>query len=183
MPRKAEWACGFVAPIAALYAAVAPVLTACAVSPGRLVDPMTLHAGEVVQVLSQEEILSNGELESALHRAGVANSEIHDASIAVVRYLCCGPESEAAVQVLFNPMSLPLMVGDVVETQWSGGAGTVNIVTRVLQRAGQTEGACGWWPRKERLARRVMYCDWMPAENWIKQEGVYRGWYKTVPAS
>ena len=182
MPRHTGWTSGVFAPIALLFAAILPLLTACTVSPGRFADPLSLHAGEVVQVLTAKEIVSNDELHSALHGAGVSNADIHDSSIVVVRYLCCGPQSEAAAQVLFNPKPLALVVGDMVETQWSAGTGAINIVTRVLQRAGQADGSCDWQPRRERLARRVIYCDWMPRENWVKQEGGIAGWYKAVPA-
>jgi hypothetical protein len=182
MPRQTGWKSGVLAPIASLVAAMLPLLTACTVSPGRFGEPLSLHAGEVVQVLTAQEIVSNDELRAALHGAGVGIPDIHDASIVVVRYLCCGPQSDASAQVLFNPKPLALVVGDVVETQWSAGTGAVNIVTRVLQRAGQADGSCDWQPRRERLAKRVMYCDWMPRENWIKQEGAYSGWYKAAPA-
>ena len=58
-------------------------------------------------------------------------------------------------------------------------------MTRVLQSANQTNGPCWWDPKNEILWRRVIYCDWMPQEGWVNQEGFnkfYIGWYKPAAA-
>ena len=179
--RKSAKSCSL-ATLLGAYAVAASMLSACTTSMGKMGEPNTLHAGEVVQVLTQADILSSKEVLSALRNAGVSDSSIHDGSVVVVRNMCCGPPKESAVTVDHNPQSLPLTVGDVVEVQyWSGAAGSVNTVTRVLQSAKQANGPCWWNPKNDLLWRRVMYCDWMPQQGWVKQEGLNTGWYK--PAS
>jgi hypothetical protein len=156
---------------------VACGLGACAVSPGKMGEPRTLHAGEVVQVLSRAEILATREVHPTLKAAGIDDASIQDASVVVVRLLCCGPPQTSTPVVPYNPKLPAIKVGDVVEVELGGGS-TLNTVTRVLQGAGQSNGSCWWDPKNELLWRRVMYCDWMPEAGWVRQDGLYTGWYK-----
>ena len=165
--------------LSACAAALLLGLGGCAMPAGKLGEPGTLHAAEVVQVLTRSEILASQEIHQSLTRSGVSDAAIADGSVVVVRTLCCGPPNTANPHGLLNPAGLPLKEGDVVEFLWPGGT-SVNTVTRLLQSAGQDQGACWWDPKKEYLWRRVMYCEWMPQQGWVKQEGLTPGWYKVA---
>jgi hypothetical protein len=152
-------------------------LVAC--STGKMGEPATLHAVQIVEVLSRTDIMGSQEIHGSLHASGISDGSIVDGSVVVARLLCCGPANTANPHGFYNldPKSLQLSVGDVIEVRL-GGNSQVNEVTRMLQPASQTEGPCGWEPKDERLWRRVMFCDWMPSQGWVKQEGLYTGWYK-----
>jgi hypothetical protein len=152
------------------------MLCACAVPAGKLGEPGTLHAAQVVQVLTRSDILASKGIHESLTNSGVSDAAIADGSVVVVRTLCCGPPNTSNPHGALNPQLLPLKEGDVVEFLWPGGS-AVNSVTRVLQPASQT-GACWWDPKNDKLWRRVVYCEWMPSEGWVRQEGLTTGWYK-----
>jgi hypothetical protein len=153
-------------------------MTGCATNGGKLGEANTLHAGDVVQVLTRAEIIAHQGLLETLSKSGVTDSEITDGRVVVVRNMCCGPPNTNNPHGALNPHGLNIHVGDVVEFFWPGGS-AVNSVTRILQPAGQDDGACWWDPKDERLWRRVMYCTWMPEQGWMKQEGLGTiGWYK-----
>jgi hypothetical protein len=149
----------------------------CAIPAGKLGEPGTLHAGEVVQVLTRDDILGSQEIHESLNKSGVIDSAITDGSVVVVRLFCCGPPNTSNPHGALNPQALPLKEGDVVEFLLPGGS-NVNSVTRVLQHPSDIQPACSWQPKDENLWRRVLYCDWMPQKGWVKQEGIIAGWYK-----
>jgi hypothetical protein len=168
--------------VAGLYAGVFSVIAVFAMSAcstGRMGETSTLHAGQVVSVETRSDILGNKAMHDAMIEAGVAESAIADGNVVLVRLMCCGGPSVSNVHGFYNPspQTLPLKVEDIVELRL-GGNSQVNTVTRVLQGAGQTDGPCWWDPKNDALWRRVMYCEWMPKEGWLKQEGTYTGWYK-----
>jgi hypothetical protein len=153
-------------------------LSGCSVPAGKMGEASTLHAGEVVQVLTRTDILGSRGIHESLTNSGVPDSAITDGSVVIVRTLCCGPPNTSNPHGALNPNGLPIHVGDAVEFLWPGGS-AVNTVTRVLQPAGQSDGACWWDPRDDKLWRRVMFCNWMPQQGWVKQEGqMVIGWYK-----
>ena len=153
-------------------------LVGCTTSAGKLGEAGTLHAAEVVQVLTRTDILAVREIHESVNQSGVADSAITDGSVVVVRTMCCGPPSTSNAHGVFNPQGLTIQVGDVVEFRWPGGS-AVNSITRVVQTTGQADAACWWDPKDEKLWRRVMYCNWMPQQGWVKQEGqMVVGWYK-----
>jgi hypothetical protein len=163
--------------VVSVFGVVVLALNACALSPGKMGEPKTLHAGEVVLVLSRAEIIGSREVRPTLNAAGIDDASIQDGSVTVVRLTCCGPPQTSNPVVPYNPKLLTLKVGDVVEVELGGG-GALNAVTRVLQGVGDSNGACWWDPKNPALWRRVMYCEWMPEAGWIRQEGLYTGWYK-----
>jgi hypothetical protein len=152
-------------------------LGACATSGGKLNEAGTLHAAEIVEVESRADIIASPAVHGALEKSGVTDASIVDGSVVTVRILCCGPPSVSNPHGLYNGQALALKTGDIVEFRWPGGD-HVNTVTRVLQQADQKDGPCWWDPKDEKLWRRVIYCDWMPKEGWVKQEGLSKGWYK-----
>ena len=156
------------------------MMSGCAIPAGKLGEPGTLHAAQVVEVLTRSDILASKGIHESLNNSGVSDAAIADGSVVVVRTLCCGPPNTSNPHGALNPQLLALKEGDVVEFLWPGGS-AVNSVTRVLQSAAQNDGPCGWDPKNDKLWRRVVYCEWMPNEGWVKQEGLTPGWYK--PAS
>ena len=168
--------------VAGVYAGVLSiigVLAMSACSTGKMGEMNTLHAGQVVSVKTRSDILGNKATRDALIEAGVAESEVADGNVILVRLMCCGGPSVSNAHGFYNPspQTLRLRVGDIVELNL-GGSSQVNTVTRVLQGADQTDGPCWWDPKNDALWRRVVYCEWMSKEGWQKQEGTYTGWYK-----
>ena len=155
------------------------VLSACSTSAGRLGEPGTLHAAQVVEVLNRADILASRGIHQSLNNSGVSDSAIADGSVVIVRTLCCGPPSTANPHGVLNPQRLTVSVGDVVEFAIPGGS-SVNTLTRVLQKADDTTNECWWEPRNDLLWRRVMFCSWMPQQGWVQQTGerLVIGWYK-----
>ena len=162
----------------ALCLAAINASSGCSVSAEKLGEAGTLHAGGVVEVLTRKDILASQGIHESLIGSGVADSAITDGSVVIVRTLCCGSPNTSNPHGMFNPLGLTIHVDDVVEFLWAGGS-AVNSVTRVLQPAGLVDGPCWWDPKDEKLWRRVMYCNWMPQQGWVKQEGqMVIGWYK-----
>jgi hypothetical protein len=154
------------------------VLSACSTSAGRLGEPGTLHAAEIVEIMTRTDILASHGVHESLTNSGVSDSAIVDGSVVVVRSMCCGPPSTANPHGVLNPQGLSLHAGDVIEFVIPGGS-SVNTLTRVLQKAGATDGQCWWEPRDDKLWRRVMFCSWMPQQGWVQQTGsMVIGWYK-----
>ena len=152
-------------------------LSGCQSNGGKLNEPATLHTGEVVGVLPRSDILASREIHESLTHSGIVDSEIKDGSVVIVRTLCCGPPSTSNLHGALNSQGLSIQIGDVVEFLWPGDS--VNSVTRVVQPAGTTNGACWWDPKDDKLWRRVMFCSWMPEQGWVKQEWQLTiGWYK-----
>ena len=99
------------------------MLCACAVPAGKLGEPGTLHAAQVVQVLTRSDILASKGIHESLNNSGVSDAAIADGSVVVVRTLCCGPPNTSNPHGALNPQLLPLKEGDVVEFLWPGGIG------------------------------------------------------------
>jgi len=56
-----------------------------------------------------------------------------------------------------------------------------NIVKKMkalFSKADENDGHCWWDPKNDELWLRVLYCDWMPNEGWIKQNGINPAWFK-----
>ena len=51
-------------------------------------------------------------------------------------------------------------------------------VTRVRVKAVDVDEVCRWIPEGDHRWTRVLYCDWMKAEGWIQQEGLFDVWIK-----
>jgi hypothetical protein len=154
------------------------VLSACTTSGGKLGEPSTLHAAEVVQVLNRTDILGSHGIHESLTNGGVSDSAIVDGSVVIVRTSCCGPPMTGNAHGVLNLQGVTLHVGDIIEYVIPGGS-SVNTLTRVIQKTGEANSQCWWEPRNEALWRRVMYCSWMPEQGWVQQTGhLIIGWYK-----
>ena len=158
----------------------------------------SLRVAEVVSIGTREDILK-AEAYKAIITAGVADSELVDGSIVMARVFCCGGLSESLSEerihalMLLVPKGLKVMKGDLVEVKVGrppekGDGGILNTVTRVVQgyeervqKSKEYSDTCWWDPKDNRLWLRVLYCNWMPKDGWIKQGGTYPAWY--LPAT
>lgn len=149
----------------------------------------SLRLAQVMGLANRIEVVQNKATYDAIIASGIADSEIVDGSVAVARIYCCGGMTEnfssekGSAIVLYVPKVLTVVPGDIVEfragrSPEKGDVGLVNTVTRVVQRQAVEKGDCWWDPKDDRLWLRVLYCDWMPREGWVKQEGLHPAWYK-----
>lgn len=155
----------------------------------------SLRLAQVVDLGKRADLIAySKETYDAILASGVSDAEIVDGSVVLARVYCCGgitPEASServSAITLFVPSSLKVEQGDMVELRAGrepkkGMAGSINTVTRVVQKYEAKEEHCWWDPKNDRLWLRVAYCDWMPAEGWVKQGGDHPAWYKPVTTS
>jgi len=144
-----------------------------------------LRAAGVVQVATRDDIKKASSYYKDMLAHGVDEASIVDGSLVVVRMLCCRDNLKAsALAYLYNPRAIKVAPGDFIEFR-IGDAKAPNTpeafssVTRVLQPVDQTDGKCWWDPRDDRMWMRFVFCEWMPAEGWVKQDSKMNpAWYK-----
>jgi hypothetical protein len=167
---------------------VASLLSSCASTSMKSysddVAPGSLRLIQVIDVASRADMLQGKIFYEELIRTGISDSDIHDGSMVVGRIYCCGGSAELPTrQYAYVPLIRDLQPLDIVEIQ-SGfppankERGTVNRVTRVVQKANVQNGQCRWIPPDPGLWMRVLYCDWMKSEGWIEQTGWNHTWLK-----
>jgi len=169
------------------------LLPACSTPPLRIqsgdVPAESLRVAQVVAIANREDIIQSKDEYKAIIAAGVADSDLQNGSVVVARIYCCGGVSEtlsseyASRIMLYVPRILKTAVGDFVEVKVGrspeqGDGGRLNTVTRVVAQVGNNPESCWWEPRNPKLWLRYPYCEWMPKEGWIKQEGLYPAWFK-----
>lgn len=152
------------------------------------VPDYSLRLSQVVEIESRAVVLENKKLYEALLASEIGDSNITDGSIVVARIYCCGGIGEESLAiVLYVPNGIHVALGDIVELRTGhpperGEVGSLNTVTRVVQKRGDDGNNCWWDPKDSRLWQRVLYCDWMPKEGWVKQGGLSPAWYRpSVP--
>ena len=122
-----------------------------------------------------------------LRATGIQEADIKDGSLAIGRIYYGWEENEKANSIaFFIPENLRVELGDIVEVKSGlaaaeGKPGTASVVTRIRQKGNVTRGPIRWIPEDDRMWQRVLYADWMPAEGWVEQTGLWRTYYK--PAS
>lgn len=169
-----------------------PMLFSCGTTSSRL-HPFDAPAGslrlaEAVGVVPGDQIQGQHQpLYDVLVTSGVSDAEIRAGGVGAGKAYCCwGPNERENAVFFFVPKDLTVDVGDIVELRMgrrpdNNGSGNVNVATRIRQKAGVVNGPCRWDPPREGLWNKVLYCDWMKAEGWVKQSGaVYNIWYKPV---
>jgi len=173
--------------------AIAIMLTSCATSVSRLypyhVPADSLRLAEVMAVATRDQIAGMGSNYDLLLASGIKPSELTDGSVAVARTYCCGGPSWAGEQgqamLFYVPSGMKVDVGDIVEIRMgrlpNGDRGRVNTLTRIRQKPGDGDQSCRWDPPNPALWERILYCDWMQQEGWVKQTGVFSTWYKPPP--
>lgn len=153
----------------------------------------SVRLAQVMVFGKRAEIVQARPLFDAILAAGIPDSEIVDGSVAMARIFCCGgltdnlSSEKVNSLIIYVPKGVTVALGDIVEVRVGhppekGDAGKVHMVTRVVQKYGGSEERCWWDPKNDRLWLRVLYCDWMPNEGWIKQGGTNPAWYKLAPS-
>jgi hypothetical protein len=171
-------------------------LLACAVSSAgtsKLYPPSKDQAGalrlaQVMTTATREEILKLTVQRELLLASGLQDSDFKDGSLAMGRVYCCHPSTEEGTAMWFYvPPDAPVSVGDIVvvrmghEATKKDPSSKVNTLVEVREKKDAPNSHCSWDPPKEFLWRRVLYCDWMPAEGWTLKKGSWNTWLK--PAS
>lgn len=152
----------------------------------------SFRLAQVTSIAKRDEITQISELYEAIKSSGVDDSEIVDGSVVLARIYCCGGITENTssevvnARMLFVPKELQVGLGDVVEVRVGNPPedserGQLNTVTRIVQKYESEAQNCWWDPKDDRLWLRVLYCDWLPEEGWVKQGGNYPAWYKATP--
>jgi len=149
----------------------------------------SLRLAQVMAIGKRSYVVQAKPVYDAIIANGIPDSEIVDGSVVVARIYCCGGITEsissevANARMLYVPKGIDVDLGDIVEVR-SGNppnkenSGKLNKVTRVVQKADENDGHCWWDPKNDELWLRVLYCDWMPNEGWIKQNGINPAWFK-----
>jgi hypothetical protein len=169
------------------------VLAACSTPSLRIqsdfVPAKSLRLAQVTAIGTRDVIIQAKPTYDAVISAGIPDSEIVDGSVALARIYCCGgvtrelSSEELNARMVYIPRGLNVAPGDIVEVKVgnppeNGRPGSLNIVTRVVQKYGSDDANCWWDPKNDRLWLRVLYCSWMPSEGWVKQGGIDPAWFK-----
>ena len=146
-----------------------------------------LRLAQVMLTATREQILKLTTQREHLLASGLQDSDFKDGSLAMGRVYCCHPSTDEGTAVWFYvPPDAPVTPGDIVVIRMGREStkqdpGKVNVLIEVRQKAGASESHCSWDPPNDTLWRRVLYCDWMPAEGWTLKKGGDKTWLK--PAS
>ena len=155
---------------------------------GDRVPAGSLRLAWVMGVGSRKEILESSWGREILTGTAIKETEIRDGSGVMTAIYCCGgPNEKGEARVVYVPAGITVERNDIVEVRVGhppegDKLGTPNTVTRIRQRAGEVGGSCRWDPPDERLWVRILYADWMPAEGWVRQGGLFPAWYKPPTA-
>ena len=152
-----------------------------------------MRLGQVAVITKRADILQNKWVYKALIASGIKDSEVSDGCVVAARIFCCGgitdnsSSEKANARIIFVPKGIDVALGDIVEftvgrNPDKGDGGQLNIVTRVVQKYEYADGSCWWDPKDDRLWLRILYCDWMPREGWVKQGGINPAWYRPLNA-
>jgi len=170
------------------------LLSSCA-TPMRIqsnsVPPGSLRLAQVTASANRDEIVQLKELYEVIRASGVNDQDIVDGSVVLARIYCCGGLTENTSSenvnalMLYVPKELKVALGDIVEVRAGrpperGDAGLLNVVTRLVQKYEASDRSCWWDPKDDRLWLRILYCEWMPKEGWVKQGGLSPAWFKPV---
>jgi len=167
---------------------LALIMTGCSTSLAMhsdfVVPDDSLRLAQVMEIEKRAVVVQSKKVYEAIIASGVGDSNITDGSIVVARIYCCGGSAEKAnAIILYVPNGINVALGDIVEVRVGhppekGDVGSLNTITRVVQKNGDDGGNCWWDPKDDRLWLRVLYCDWMAKEGWIKQGGISPAWYR-----
>jgi hypothetical protein len=163
------------------------ICLACAVSsagtsklyPQKKDETGALRLAQVMQIATREEILKLTVQRQNLLASGLQDSDFKDGSLASGRVYCCHPSTDEGTAMWFYvPPDMPVNLGDIVvirmgRVSTKKDPGKVNVLIEVRQKKDAPDSRCSWVPPKDFLWRRVLYCDWMPAEGWTLKTGLY----------
>ena len=163
-------------PIVAIIALTLSLLTQSCAGTSRLypneAPENSLRLVEVLELASKSDAQNNRYIYEPLKAAGLEDALSRDGSIGGGRVYCCGGKmDEAFFHYFYIPPDIQVGIGDIVEIRCGSlpkdGKSSVNTVTRVVQKREDFGGPCRWEPI-DREYGRILYCDWMPSEGWMK---------------
>jgi hypothetical protein len=174
--------------------AIALVPALCLAASSTLYPPSKKEAGalrlaQVMALAKRSDIVGLGKDYQRLLAAGLPDSVLVDHSIAAGRVFCCNGLVEKTNQIWFYvPPGVDAQLGDIVEMRLGREpgkheAGTVNVVTRVRDRASAAEHPCRWEPPNDRLWMRVLNCDGLAEAGWTHKNGIGQPWLMMPPDS
>lgn len=160
-------------------------------SPPRIVSDHvpagSLRLTQVVYLATRQDIGQDPVFIRTINECGLRESDIDDGSFGFGEVFCCnGPNAETSATAFYVPRGMVVKLNDYAVVQIgypakNGQAGQVNKVVQVRGNAADPNCAVHWIPPQENLWRRILYADWMPAEGWIYQGGLWKTWYKPPP--
>lgn len=143
-----------------------------------------LRLAQVMTTATREEILKLTVQREHLLASGLQDSDFKDGSLAMGRVYCCHPSTDEGTALWFYvPPDMPVQPGDIVVVRMGQEStkkdpGKVNTLAEVRQKKDAPNSHCSWDPPDDKLWRRILYCDWMPAEGWTLKKGGYETWLK-----
>ena len=143
-----------------------------------------LRAAQVALLATREAILGFGSNLDILLASGLTDADLTDGSIAAGRVNCCHESTEQSSEIWFYvPPDIKAREGDLVVVRMGRkpskqDPGAINVAVEIRERADVAESRCIWDPPNERLWTRIIYCDWMPAEGWTLESGLWKTWLK-----
>lgn len=169
-------------------------LFGCARGPSRLYQPEGYGAPpgshrlvEVMDLAQKSQVQQLRGIYEPLAAAGIKDAASRERSIGAGRVYCCGGLlDEAHMNYFYIPLGIQVEPGDIVEIKCGsapqGGKPSVNTVVRVVQLKNDATGTCRWVPPDQRRGR-ILYCDWMPQQGWVKHKGslFVETWIKPAP--
>jgi hypothetical protein len=137
----------------------------------------SLRLVEVMALASKSDVQNNRYIYEPLEAAGIQDAVSREGSIGGGRVYCCGGKmDEAFFHYFYIPPEIQIDIGDIVEIRCGslprGGKPNVNTVTRVVEKKSDTSDICRWEPQ-DKIYGRVLYCDWMPEQGWVKYKGTW----------
>lgn len=132
----------------------------------------SLRLVEVNALSLISDVQNNRAIYEPLAAAGITDANTRYKSIGAGRVYCCGGEMDKAYfHYFYIPSGFQVKVGDIVEIKSGSlpkeGKSTVNTLVRVIQKRDDLTGACRWDP-PDRIYGRILDCDWMLKEGWVK---------------
>lgn len=176
--------------IVCLILGSALLLSACGGSAPRIYSSGGLtnshEVAEVMFLASREEIVASGKVYEELRRAGIADNDIRNGSLALGRIFCCGGKGTVETEVpaaVYLPPDIRAERGDIVEYVVGAAPdgddrGRLNTAIAIRNKDGVKSGTCRYVPEDPKLWMRVIHCDWMTDEGWTKGGGLHPVYFK-----
>lgn len=145
-----------------------------------------LRLAQVVALAPRQMIVDAGSSYSLLLGTGIPDEHLGDGRIAIARVYCCGGLTEESEAIwVFVPPGATAETGDVIEVRMGRSPdeldpGAVNSLVAVRQHGGiEPDGPCRWLPDDPSLWLRILYCDEIELQGWVRQKTFLREmWFK-----
>jgi hypothetical protein len=147
-------------------------------------DTGVLMLAQVLEVATRQAIVGTHAHYDFLLATGIPDADLGDGRLAVVRIYCCGGSfGEAQLVWVYVPPAVTVEAGDVIEVRMGrapsdNDAGVANAAITVRQKSDDTSGPCRWEPDNPKLWMRVLHCDGMEQDGWVKRKGWRKLWFK-----